>query len=61
MLVVAKVWGILKSKYPTYCRWITVACYVLEQSFLFCVNLISESQLASHTFEPHHKILAVSE
>ena len=25
MLVVAKVWGILKSKYPTYCRWITVA------------------------------------
>jgi len=25
MLVVAKVWGILKSKYPTYCRWITVS------------------------------------
>jgi hypothetical protein len=25
MLVTAKIWGIIKSRYPTYSRWITIA------------------------------------
>ncbi|MEK6552066.1 MAG: heparan-alpha-glucosaminide N-acetyltransferase domain-containing protein [Bacteroidota bacterium] len=29
MLILAKVWGKLKSKYPAYCRWLTAAVLII--------------------------------
>lgn len=29
MLILAKVWGKLKTKYPVYCRWLTVAVLII--------------------------------
>ncbi len=29
MLILAKVWGLLKNKYPAYCRWLTAAVLII--------------------------------